>query len=60
MNILWDQFAQRLIQVYVAVSSQVRNTGLGSLRVKHPAFFIRVILSWKDPTLDCAWFYAAV
>lgn len=46
MNILWDEFAQQLIQVYVSVSSQVHNTGLGSLPVKHPAFFIGVILSW--------------
>lgn len=33
MNILWDELALRLIQVYIAVSSQVHNTGLGSLPV---------------------------
>lgn len=44
MNILWDEFVQRLY--VVAVSSQVHNTGLGCLPVMHPAFFMRVILSW--------------
>lgn len=60
INLLWDEFARRLLQVYVAVSSEVHNTGLGSLPVKQPAFSIRVILSWTASRLDCVWFYAVV